>query len=71
MNRNQATLLRQLQTLIERHGKDHPELKAELLLLRDQVQASSALTPMQRAASALRIAAWVKWVFDLLPDDLP
>lgn len=67
MGIHKTALLETVQRLINKHGADHPELKADLEALRSDIEKSSTRTPEQRAGDMLRIASWVKWIYDLLP----
>ena len=63
-NRRQR-LQQQVQLLLDRHGETNPELKRDL----EKVQVELArpyLTMDEFAQIALRIAPWVKWIFDSL-----
>jgi hypothetical protein len=54
-----------LQTLIERHGRDSPKLRADLeALRRDLLQPN--LSARDMAAICLRVATWAKWIYDIL-----
>ena len=66
MHSHRQQLLQQLQLVIDRHGAGRPELIADLEALRRDIQNTDR-SPQQFAGDALRLAALVKWFFDLLP----
>lgn len=67
MQSKKTELLRQLQSVIDRHGQDHPDLRTDLEALRDAIEKSQQRSPAQLAADALRVASWVRWIIDHLP----
>lgn len=62
--RKKQMLDRQIQALLERHGKDDPELKAGLETLRRDLHRTDGADV---ALVALRLTGWVRWIIDLLP----
>lgn len=61
-------LLRSIDSLIENHGRDNPELLKELQELRSEVQeATRKGLWLDLAFAALRLATWIKFIFDHLP----
>jgi hypothetical protein len=66
---NFVNLLAAIDSLITKHGPSNPELLKDLLLLRAELQRVSATRePLKRAAAALRIATWVKFILDVMDD---
>lgn len=63
-----AQLLQTIQLVIDRHGKDNPDLKADLEALRSDIEKAGTRSPAQLMADALRIGSFAKWVLDHLPD---
>jgi hypothetical protein len=64
MRKKQLLLDRHIQSLIERHGASNPELKAGLEELRKDLHRTDGADV---ALVALRLAGWVRWIYDLLP----
>jgi hypothetical protein len=64
---NSRQLLNFLDVLIDRHGAANPALLRDLLALRSALQEAMRTNRIAEVAKvSLRIALWVKFIYDLL-----
>lgn len=63
-------LIASIDNVLGEHGPHHPELVRDLQALREELQMAIRLGRTREIAStALKVAAWVKFVYDLWRPD--
>lgn len=64
-----ARLIEAIDLVIVKHGPTNPDLLRELLKIRAEIQYLSSKRDVAGvAAAALRVATWLKFIFDMMDD---